>query len=147
NRMVRDYVEQLYLPAAQRYAQRQTTGVELLAWEQALRSHWNQLHWGNVELQQQTVGWSIAVQVTLGAITPQCVRVQLYADGGNGLSAVCHDLTQSEAILGSVNGYLYRGQIDHQRPAQDFTLRIIPTHPQVAVPMECGLILWGPSVA
>jgi starch phosphorylase len=142
NRMVRDYVELLYLPAAQRQAQRQSMGAELAVWEETLRSHWQQLHWGNLDVQQNTEGWSVAVQVTLGAVAPQSVQVQLYAEGG-----VCHTLACCEAIPGVVNGYLYRGQINNNdRPVSDFTLRIIPFHPQVRVPMECGLILWGPGL-
>lgn len=146
NRMVRDYVEQLYLPAAQRYAQRQNSGAELVAWERTLRSHWQQLHWGNFELQQHTQGWSIAVQVMLGAIAPHNVRVQLFADGVAGDGATCLDLTQGAAIPGAINGYSYHAQPETARPARDFTLRIIPHHPQVQIPMECGLILWGPGL-
>lgn len=147
NRMVRDYVEQLYLPAAQSYAQRQSSGAELLAWEQGLRSHWQQLHWGKLEVEQASDGLIVVVQVTLGAIAPQSVRVQLYADGINNTDADCYDLMRGEETPGAVNGYLYCGQINNKRPARDFTLRIIPYHPQVQVPMECGLILWGQGLA
>lgn len=147
NRMVRDYVEQLYLPAAQRYGQRQSGGAELVSWEQGLRSHWQQLHWGKTEVEQNGEGWSVTVQVTLGAIAPQSVQVQLYADGVGGAAALCHTLSRGEEIRGTINGYLYRGQLDNQRPARDFTLRIVPHHPQVQVPMECGLILWGQGLA
>jgi starch phosphorylase len=146
NRMVRDYVQQFYLPAAQRHAQRQSSGAELTAWEHSLRSHWQQLHWGKLEVQQGAEGWRVAVQVILGAVDPQSVRVQIFADGMAGSDADCFDLQQGEAIPGAINGYNYHAQPATERPARDFTLRIIPTHPLVQITMECGLIMWGPGL-
>ena len=32
-----------------------------------------------------------------------------------------------------------------QRPASDYTLRIVPSHPQIFVPQEVSRILWAPK--
>jgi glycogen phosphorylase len=37
---------------------------------------------------------------------------------------------------------LYSAQVSAERPAQDFTPRLIPHFANVAVPLEMDLILW-----
>jgi glycogen phosphorylase len=56
-----------------------------------------------------------------------------------------HAMTLAAKIAGSGNRYIYTAQVPATRPARDFTPRIIPRFPGVAVPMEFGLILWAHS--
>ncbi|HEY9074612.1 MAG TPA: hypothetical protein VIN67_10815, partial [Desulfobaccales bacterium] len=39
-------------------------------------------------------------------------------------------------------GYLFTAQVPATRPASDFTPRLIPHFPGIAVPLEIPLILW-----
>jgi len=82
------------------------------------------------------------VQVYLGEVSPDAVRVELYADPRDGSDAVCEPMTRSEPLIGSVNGYLFTARIHANRPASDYTPRVIPYHPQAAVPLEAAQILW-----
>jgi glycogen phosphorylase len=46
------------------------------------------------------------------------------------------------AISGSANGHIYEGAAAAARPAEDYTVRIVPAHAGVKIPAELGLILW-----
>jgi len=68
--------------------------------------------------------------------------VELYADGRNGDPAVRYPMTRGEALVGSVNGFIYRERVPSSRPAGDYTPRIVPAYEGVHVPLEVGRILW-----
>ena len=46
------------------------------------------------------------------------------------------------ARAGIANSYHYTGLLPRDRPASDFSLRVIPAHSQVQVPNENPLIYW-----
>lgn len=145
NRMVREYVEKLYLPMAVRYDQRTSepeVAKQLYEWEQNLRRHWYELHWGNINIEQSDGGWSFETQIYLGEIGPEAIQVQVYAEGEQeGIPMV---MEQLQPIKGSFNGYLYGCTIQTERPVRDYTLRIIPYHPLAIIPTELNLICWQP---
>jgi len=146
SRMVREYVEQIYLPAAnafrRRSANRGQCAAELRSWELELAHHWQDLHWGNIDVRQQTEGWSVEVQVYLGEVDPDDVQVQLYAEPSHPDEQACYTMERGANIPGAVNGYRYAATIATQRPASDFTPRIIAHHPHARVPGENHHILW-----
>jgi len=69
------------------------------------------------------------------------VRVELYANGANGAAPVRQEMTRGQRVAGG-NGYLYSGQVQATRPASNYTPRVIPSRPGVAVPLEASEILW-----
>jgi starch phosphorylase len=146
NRMVRDYVEDLYLPAAaalrRRCAQGGQLAKELCAWQRTLETHWHEVHFGNLEIGQEQDHWAFHVQVYLGAIAPQWMRVELHADAMDGEETLAQEMQQGDQITGAVNGYVYHATVPASRPAWHFTPRIIPHHPEARVPMELSLIRW-----
>jgi starch phosphorylase len=146
NRMVRDYVEHLYLPAAaalrRRGAQRGQLANELYAWQRQLEAHWHQVHFGNLDSSQEQDHWAFHVQVYLGEVAPPWVRVELYADAMDGEEPLRQEMQQGDQIPGAVNGYVYHATVPTSRPAWHFTPRVIPHHPEAHVPMEAALILW-----
>ena len=137
-RAVREYTGRHYLPAAARSAEQ---GARLAAWHQALERHWPQLGFGSVNV--VTVGdqHGFEVQVRLGELDPDAVRVELYADGIGGGPPVCQELKRVGPVAGS-NSHGYRGAVPAARPATDYTARVVPCQPGVAVPLEDAHILW-----
>jgi starch phosphorylase len=146
NRMVRDYVEELYIPLASslkyRSADNASLGRDLLAWHKRLQHHWPTLHFGDVETGQENQHWQFTVPVYLGDLSPEDIRVELYAEVQEGYPGVCQPMSEAGEIPGAVNGYLYRGQVSAERPVEHYVPRIVPGHSAAAVPMECSLILW-----
>jgi starch phosphorylase len=146
NRMLRDYVEQIYLPAAETYHNRVNNNgglaVRLRQWEQLLKDHWEDLHFGNLQIAGQNDCYDFELQVYLGDISPDSVQVQLYAKAINETQPYCHNMQCDSPIPGTTNGYVYKAGVPADRPAQDYTARIIPYFPGVQVPAELSLIYW-----
>ena len=148
NRMMRQYVERYYRPAASVFRRRSGDGArlarELASWAETLRRHWSQLRFGDVRVSGEPDGWRFEVQVYLAAIAPGAVRVELYADPADGQPSVRQPLERCEPIAGAENGWRYRGVVrPASRPWSHFTPRIVPHHPDACVPIEAPLIAWA----
>jgi starch phosphorylase len=147
NRMVRDYVEQYYLPAAEAYRARTADGGriagELRQWELALEAHWHELHLGDLRVEPLPGGWRFELQAYLGSLSPEAVSVQLFADGpGAEDGHWCEPMQRLGEIAGAVNGYRYALEVSSARPYREFTPRLVPGHPAARVPAEAVQILW-----
>jgi starch phosphorylase len=130
SRMARDYVEHYYLIGAAELRRRSADGDELAramhGWEARLRRHWSGLHIGETSLVRDGEFWSFSVPVYLGEIPPADVAVQLYADPRSVEAALLGELRRREAIIGTTNGHIYAGTAPATRPAEEYTIRIVP---------------------
>jgi len=146
NRMVREYLEQYYIPAAGTIRRRQEKDAllarELSAWQIRLEKHWEHLRFGEMDIHMGEGCWKFEIQVYLGEIAPEWVQVQLYAEPANGEPAVCQIMERGLDITGSVNGYRYSATVSAARPAEHYTARIVPYHPEASVPTEINLVKW-----
>jgi starch phosphorylase len=146
NRMMREYIEGLYLPAAASLAARQADkGVlahELLTWNKELQQHWHEVHVGNVQISADNTGFWLEIAVYLGGLHPDTIAVQMIADASNNHTAAVINLDLSRVLEGATHAYLYHGRLPVTRPIEDFTARIIPSHPQAWIPAENPLIYW-----
>jgi glycogen phosphorylase len=146
NRVVCEYTEQHYLQLASSYlaraADKGAIGVKLVNWHQLLEQQWGALHFG--ELRQETTGEQhvFEVQVYLDDLDPTVVRVELYANGVDGSAAERVEMQRVRQLVGALNGYAYHAEVPATRPATDYTVRLIPHHDGVAVPLEDAHILW-----
>ena len=145
NRMVRDYVEQCYLPAAAAVCKRSANdcrlAVEMELWHKTIANSWNELHFGNIEIHQKGDAVHYQVQVYLGDIPPDWITVELYAEPTNG-GASRVVAKQSSQIAGAVNGFIYTASLPLSPQAEHHVPRIIPHHPDVAIPLEESHICW-----
>jgi starch phosphorylase len=146
NRMVREYVEAMYLPATRMVRERTADGgrlgKELHAWASALASDWHTIRFGSVDARRDGSAWSFSVQVLLGDVDPRAIAVELYADARGSDDALRVPMTPAGAMAGAVNGVVYQATISSERPAGDFTPRVVPHHPGARVPAEASPILW-----
>jgi starch phosphorylase len=146
NRMLREYVHSVYLPAAERVRRRMANGGrlagELTAWQNTLVQHWSSLRFGEVHVHREGEDWSFQVRVHLAQLDPRCVRVELYADSMNGEPPTSAPLIHSDIHDGEPGWALYRGNVRANRPAFHFTPRLVPSHPEAAIPLEDQHILW-----
>jgi starch phosphorylase len=146
NRAVREYTEKYYLPAASTYREREASrgaiGQQILQWRDAITEHWSKIYFGQVHCETTGDFHNFHLQVYLDDLDPSAVLVELYADGRNGDPAVRYPMTRGEALVGSVNGFIYRERVPSSRPAGDYTPRIVPAYEGVHVPLEVGRILW-----
>lgn len=150
NRMVREYVEKLYIPAAIDFHNRTTQGGEigkkLYRWSEQLVQFWNDIHLSNLSISEENESWTYELQVYLGEVSPDSVEVQIYADPiESGAAPVRLKMQQHARIPGTVNGYVYKGSVNTTRPYTDFTPRVVACHHDALIPAENNLILWWSS--
>ena len=82
-----------------------------------------------------------SVQVQLAGLAATDVAVQLYANGVDGAGPQVYDMTlQSPAAAGGRS--TYRAAVPANRPAGDYTARVVPRLTGAAVPLEANHILW-----
>jgi starch phosphorylase len=146
SRAIREYTNDHYLPAAAGYDARAANdgklGTEVLQWQYRIAKQWNKLRFGDVSSETKEGQHRFQIGVVTGGLNPDQFTVELYAGptGGSGgkpeILAACHS---SAELSGTI---LYSVCCPANRPATDYTARIIPTHTGASVPLEVGKILW-----
>jgi starch phosphorylase len=146
NRMIQEYVEKVYLSATGSFRARAQNGAELAkelhTWQSALQQYWAEVHIGNVQVEKKDDQWFFEAPVYLGRLDPALVRIELYADAVDKEGPFRQPMIQGNKLIGAVNGYVYSGGVPATRPAEHFSLRIVPAHPAARVPLEEPHILW-----
>lgn len=147
NRMLCEYVEDYYLPAARSYAERTANGGQvaksLEAWRARLETYWSQLHFGNLTVERENNSWRFRVHVYLGELSNDEVLVELYAEPPAPSSPPFRgEMVCGAEMVGAMHTYMYELTVPASRPAQHFTPRIIGQHPAARVPLEARFILW-----
>jgi len=146
NRTVREYTERYYLPAARafraRAADNGALAKELLEWQHRLEEWWPTIRLGDLHVETAGDMHSFRAHVFLGEVSPDDVRVELYSDGKEGEAPLHVPMAPVEPLIGAANGFLFAAQTSADVPASDFTLRVLPYHPQAIVPLEARHILW-----
>ncbi|MGZ7083041.1 MAG: alpha-glucan family phosphorylase [Candidatus Angelobacter sp.] len=145
NRTVREYTEQYYIPAAAAYQERAADkgamGAKLVNWERGLEQNWSNLRFGELKVASDGEEHVFEVQVYLGGLDPNTVRVELYADAVNGGEPVRQEMMRGQQLAGE-NGYVYTAEVPAARSATDYTARVIPHRSGAVVPLEAAQILW-----
>ena len=155
-RMVQEYSEQMYEPAAAAAARLGSKGAakarEVSAWKKEIRKLWGQVRINDVKIVNADsvnvlVGESLAVEarVHLGDIAPEFVRVQVYV-GETSDNEIARPITVDlpECQKDTHGDYLYRGSVQApESGAYGFNVRVIPTHPSLTQPHELRLITWA----
>lgn len=145
NRAVREYTEQHYIPAAAAYreraADRCAVGAQIVNWRQTLDQKWATLRFGKVKVVSDEETHGFELELYLGSVDPNSVRVELYADGVNGGGPERQEMMRGLSLTES-NSYIFNAQVPASRPATDYTARVIPHREGVAIPLENARILW-----
>ena len=147
DRMVKEYVDQVYLPAAADYESRAADGAriayDLEAWHRRLAEHWYGLHFGEIRVSQAEKHWEFVVQVYLGELDPAAVHVQLFAEASQGDHPLVVQMHRDHPLPGAANGFVFTALVPADRPAEHYTPRIVPWHADAMVPAEEGGIHWA----
>jgi len=146
NRMAREYLELLYLGAADSFARRSADNAriacELNSWREQIRVGWPHLRFGNLHIDEIPEKNAFAVEVYMGEMKPDLVRVELYADPSGKHSVERVAMRRGRPIEGTINAYFFEAETSGARPADHYTPRIIPYHPEARIPLEDIHVLW-----
>lgn len=147
NRMVREYVERIYLPVGQAYRRREadkaSVAAQLELWREHLQRHWRTVRFGDVHVNEVGEAWHVEAQVYFGELDPEFARVELYADPQADQEPTRITMDRKSPIPGAVNGFVFMADAPATRPAHHYTPRVVPYHPEARVPLEDQHILWN----
>ncbi len=152
NRMLHEYAEQFYLPAA-RFAARMTADKlerarQLGQWKKSLQQHWPQVRIDGLSAQDGTPcvgqGLEVRARVRLGPIDPKDVSVEVYYGPLNAERQITEARTVPMKWQSCQDGvHQYAGVIPCERSGlHGYTARAIPAHPDAGHIASTGLITW-----
>ncbi|MFF9508920.1 alpha-glucan family phosphorylase [Streptomyces sp. NPDC014724] len=153
-RMVSEYVERLYAPAAR--AQRALdpgTARQLAGWKAKVRAAWPRVAVDHVEaVAPDAAGGSaelgsalvVRVRIALGVLEPDDVEVQAVAgrvDAADGISDAQMFPLKPAGGQDLEGRWLYEGPLALDRTGPyGYTVRVLPTHPLLVTGAELGLV-------
>jgi glycogen phosphorylase len=154
-RMVRDYTERLYEPAAaaadRAAADKYQGAKDLAAWKARVLAAWKGVAIVSVssETGPLAIGETreVTAAVQLGDLQPDDVAVQLL----HGSVGPSDELVQPKIVAlspstsRSADGTIaYSGSFTCETPGQyGFTARVVPSNPALATPVELGRVVWA----
>jgi starch phosphorylase len=116
--------------------------MKIVDWKHDTEQKLGKIHFGEVKVETVKNRHLFGVRVFLNGLDPKAVRVELYADGTNGGGPVRQEMKQGAQPAGAQNGYIYSADVPADRPANDYTARVIPRHDGVSIPLENSGIIW-----
>ena len=155
HRMVQEYTERFYLPAAANYQRLIADGMirakALAAWKTHIQKEWPHVHIAASDagsLHEVQVGHEIRVQarVHLGALTPDDVQVELYIGRLNADGEIIEaQATPLKLVEADGDGYLFEvAAVPCRLSGQHgFTIRVLPHRADLTASLQPRLIVWA----
>jgi starch phosphorylase len=156
-RMLREYVEWAYDPAAARAEALAANGYQrakaLAAWKATVQKQWSDVAIeaaGEDDLVPELgATQEVVAQVQLGALTPDDVAVQLvHGPVGHGDFLMAEQIEPMEVSGKASDGttWCYKGSFSCERPGRyGYALRVVPSHPDLLTFAEVGRVAWALS--
>ena len=153
-RMVKDYVEQMYEPAAERGDAMATDGWSraraLAEWKGRVGQAWSGVRITDIDAETTVIEVGdeqrVSALVELGSLSPDDVAVELL----HGPVGPNDELSDTQTIMltleaeGPDGARRFSGSFRSGSTGRHgFTLRVVPSHPDLPVPAEMGCFAWG----
>jgi starch phosphorylase len=146
NRMLFEYVRDVYEPAARLYHERAASGgalgAALAEWAYQSRHRWRGVHVSDVDVRRAGDAWEFRLHLYCGDLPAESAQPQIYAERTVTDEAVVVPMQRVAPIPGAANAYVYACRVQTARPAADFTPRVIPYHANLRWPLEMPLVYW-----
>jgi starch phosphorylase len=154
-RMLHDYVELLYQPAAASSGAlyNGTDGArELASWKGKIRAEWPSVRIDHVESfglsDNPEIGATLGIRVfaSLGELSPEDVQVEVMhgrvlGDYDQLSNAEAQALAHADSY--EAGRHRFEGEVELARTGPiGYTVRVLPHHPLLASPAELGLVAW-----
>src|SRR5699024_7219357 len=117
------------------------TGKRIADINSKLRAKWSGVHFVEEEVERVENGYAFKIDLFLNGMDPGSISVELFADGQNG-SLPEKIKMQPVSAPGNENKYLYEATVPTTRPADDYTIRLVPAYENISGPLEDNLVLW-----
>jgi len=155
SRMVRDYVQQMYEPAARRADTMAVDGWAkaraLAGWKQRVFEAWDDVSVAVVESDTATLevgtARTVSATVALGALFTGDVAVQLVLGQVGPNDELSDTQVQEMELIGDgeePGHHRFAGTLTcHRTGRHGYTVRVVPKNPDLPVPAEMGCVAWG----
>ena len=142
NRMVREYVEQFYLPMVEQGKQRSPTNVtEMVTEHQEITSHWPKLRFSAINVSESGDSQTYTAEAYLDGIEVSRIAMELVAEASEWGPAVVRDMPMKRPLAGSAHSYLYECTVP-ARPEGHYTPRLRIKDERLNLPLENPAVLW-----
>jgi glycogen phosphorylase len=147
-RTVREYTEQLYIPAAAafkyRAAAKGKAAKKIVEWQKSNDLLWDTVHFGKRTDSSRDGEHYVEVEVYLNNLSHKNIHVELYAEPQAKAEPLRHLMQLLELAPATQSGMpsLYCAHIPANRPLADYTARLFGHFEGVAVPLEDQHIRW-----
>jgi starch phosphorylase len=153
-RMLQEYAERFYFPCAERHERMRSEEVrvarELSEWLDKVRSHWAEVRINEVSADVEgewpvNTDITVAARITLGALSPQDVAVQVYYGQINAQGQIAGHRVSTLAPSQDAQGNpVFVGTLSCSSSGlHGFTVRVLPCHPDLLEPQGLGLVVWS----
>lgn len=146
NRAVRDYTEHYYVPAAKKYRERALEkgvhGEYIVNWRKLLSQKWSKIRFNEMKMTKNQNLYEMEAQIYLDGLDPDFVRVELYAAPLPNQQVFIQEMKIVRQLSSEPNLFVYKTTAPANRSENDYTIRVIPHFPEVAIPLEEDHILW-----
>ena len=147
SRMVKDYTTDFYEPAAVRAdAMTVDTAKSLAGWKKRVRTDWSGVRIRDIDFQGPEVAdvgaaHSVSISVDLGSLAATDVRVELI----HGIVGLNDELAETHVVpMAATAGGTFAGEWTSARAGRNgFTVRVVPSHPQLRSWAEVGVATWA----
>jgi starch phosphorylase len=144
NRCVREYTETHYLRAAEAYLERTANqgevGQRIVEWKKEITKKWSSLRFSHLKVETINDHHVFEARIYLDDLNPEFVKVELYGEVKD--ESIKGEMTWVSCLLHDAYTHVFKGSVPAIMPAGNFTPRVIPNYPGVAVPLEATQILW-----
>ena len=157
NRMVREYLNDYYIPAAQRYAElrdkHNALTQRLARWKQDVNARFSSLRIEQIRIEglkgEELMGtqpMQVQIGVLPGGMKPEELLVQLVAGpgDGNGFTDTPDVVDMARTEESTADRLVYACAYSPSRSGPHvYGVRVLPVTPGLASPLETRLVLWG----
>jgi starch phosphorylase len=142
NRMVREYVEQFYLPMVDTGRKRSRETAETLLQELGeIRRHWPRLRFNSFSTRETSEGQICTVEVYLDGIEEHRIAVELVAEESEFGPRVVTAMEMKHPLSGSAHTFQYECTVP-ARPEGHYTPRLRVQDERLNLPLESPDVLW-----
>ncbi|MFO0973390.1 MAG: alpha-glucan family phosphorylase [Phycisphaerae bacterium] len=155
HRMIEEYVEKMYVPAARRAttlsAENYAAARELSAWKASMSARWGAVRVEQVEtpdLSDPVVGAQMQVRaiLRLDQVRPEEVAVELFHGSVDAHGQILHGRSEPMACDGAAQDgrVTFAGRFTCLRSGRHgFSVRVVPRHAHLAHRYDTGMVLWS----
>jgi starch phosphorylase len=153
DRMVEQYVDDFYLPAAAHFLERSQGDREsteaISVWKRKVSTHWPEVRVLNVEGSSSSTrvgeAFRVTARVRLGHLAPADIQAQVYHGPVDARSQLTSGTALAMKHVGESDGeHRFEVLVPLVHSGRHgYTVRVVPHHPKVMVPNEITEIRWA----